>query len=86
MKDKELTRLLQQVHDELEDTGTVSDEQRDLMRDLVSDIHRTLGDEDDEELGIGERLNEAVDQFHQTHPTIAFALRRIVDALARMGI
>lgn len=86
MSDKELTRLLQQVHDELEDTGDVSDEQRELMRDLVTDIHRTLGDDDDEELGVGDRLNEAVDEFHKTHPTLAFALRRIIDALARMGI
>lgn len=86
MADKELTRLLQQVHDELETTGDVSTEDRVLMRELVDDIHRTLGDDDDEELGVGERLNDAVDQFHKTHPTLAFALRRIIDALARMGI
>ena len=86
MSDKQLTELLQQVHDELETHKSVSDEQRVLMRDLMEDINRTLGDDDDEDHGIGDRLNEAVDDFQQSHPTLAFALRRVIDALARMGI
>ena len=86
MSDKELTRLLHDVHTELEDQGAVSDEQRELMRDLMEDIRRTLGDEPTQDLGVGDRLNEAVADFQQSHPTIAFALRRVIDALARMGI
>ncbi len=86
MSDKELTRLLHEVHTELEDQGAVSDEQRELMRDLMDDIRRTLGEEETDDLSVGDRLNEAVDDFQQSHPTIAFTLRRIIDALARMGI
>ncbi|MBT8144137.1 MAG: DUF4404 family protein [Gammaproteobacteria bacterium] len=86
MSDKDLTRLLQAAHDELEDHESVSPEQKRLMRDLMHDIQRTLGDDDDEDLGVGDRLNEAVDDFQQSHPTVAFALRRVMDALARMGI
>ena len=86
MSDKELTQLLQKVHTELEDQGAVSDEQRRLMRELMDDIHRTLGDEPTQDLGVGKRLNEAVGHFDQSHPTIAFALRRVIDALGRMGI
>ena len=86
MSDKELTQLLHEVHTELESQGAVSDEQRDLMRELMDDIRRTLGDEPTHDLGVGERLNEAVGDFQQSHPTIAFALRRVMDALARMGI
>lgn len=86
MADKQLTRLLEQVQDELENPGSVSAEQKELMRDLVEDIHRTLGEDDDEERDIGARLGDAVDEFQQSHPTLAFTLRRIIDALARMGI
>lgn len=86
MSEKELTQLLQEVHTELDGQGAVSDEQRELMRELMDDIRRTLGDEQTHDLGVGERLNEAVGHFQQSHPTIAFALRRVIDALARMGI
>ena len=35
MSDKELTQLLHDVHTELEGQGAVSDEQRELMREVL---------------------------------------------------
>ncbi|MBT8132522.1 MAG: DUF4404 family protein [Gammaproteobacteria bacterium] len=86
MSDKEFIDLLRKVHDELEDTDKVSDEEQLLMRDLMTDIRSRLGDDGDEEDGLGDRLSDAVDQFDSSHPTLSFALRRVMDALAKMGI
>ena len=87
MSEKEFGKLLQQVHDELEDTDKVSDKERVLLADLMQDIRVRLGDSaEDEEHGLGDRLSDAVEQFTQSHPTLAFTLRRMMDALAKMGI
>ena len=86
MSEKELSDLLQEVHVELEDTGKVSEEERRLLAELMTDIRARLGDDADTEHGLGERLGEAVEQFNVSHPTLAFALRRMMDALAKMGI
>ncbi len=86
MSDKELTRLLREVHDELEDTGEVSAEQRELLAELMAEIREHVDERPEDEHGFGERLGEAVEQFAQTHPTLAFTLRRIMDSLAKMGI
>ena len=86
MSDKELTSLLQQVHDELENTEKVTDEERTLLADLMTDIQTHLGDSEEEHQGLGDRLGDAIEQFNQSHPTLAFALRRMMDALGKMGI
>ncbi|MDH3645612.1 MAG: DUF4404 family protein [Gammaproteobacteria bacterium] len=86
MSEKELTDLLHEVHNELEDTQTVSDKERQLLAELMTDIRARLGDDNDAEHGLGDRLGDAAEQFAQSHPTLAFALRRVMDALAKMGI
>ncbi len=86
MSEKELGELLHQVQVELEDTAKVSDEERLLLAELMTDIRARLGDREVAEHGLGERLGDAVEQFNRSHPTLAFALRRMMDALAKMGI
>lgn len=86
MPEKELSELLQKVHAELDDGDALSDEERVLLTELMADVRSRLGEEDDAEHGLGDRLDDAVEQFTQSHPTLAFALRRIMDVLARMGI
>ncbi|MBT8136749.1 MAG: DUF4404 family protein [Gammaproteobacteria bacterium] len=86
MSDKELSQLLHQVHSELEDTEKVSEEERALLAQLMSDIKGHIGPTDEQHQGLGDRLDEAVGQFNQSHPTLAFALRRMMDALSKMGI
>ncbi len=86
MREKELSELLHEVHAELDDTDKVSDEERLLLAELMADIRTRIGDEADDEQGLGERLGDAVEQFNVSHPTLAFALRRMMDALSKMGI
>jgi len=86
MSHKELTDLLHQVHTELEGTDKVSDDERALLAELMTDIRARIGEDTDAEHSLGERLSDAVEQFNQSHPTLAFALRRMMDALGKMGI
>lgn len=86
MADKELRELLRQVHVELDETDAVSDEERQLLDKLMIDIRARLGESDEDEHGLGDRLDDAIEQFNVSHPTLAFALRRIMDALGKMGI
>ena len=86
MGEKELSALLRKVHNELEDTERVSAEERQLLAELMTDIRAQLGDDGGTEHSLPDRLGDAVEQFNQSHPTLAFALRRVMDALAKMGI
>lgn len=88
MPRQQLNDMLQRLHRELEHADSVSGPQRELLREITDDIDRLLGEAEpgDEAHGLGERVTEAVGRFEQSHPNIAFALRRVVDALGRMGI
>lgn len=86
MVDKEFRELLRQVHTELDDTDTVSEEERLLLEELMTDIRGRLGKTEDEEDGLGDRLEDSIEQFTASHPTLAFTLRRVMDALGKMGI
>ena len=80
--------MLQRLHQELEQPGGVSDTERQQLQELMGDIERVLAEDQpqEEHHGVGDRVTDAVERFEQSHPNIAFALRRVVDALGRMGI
>jgi len=88
MTDKNLSELLEQLHNELGSTDALDDKGRELLRDLNADIQKLLersegGDSDDSLL---ERVQESIDHFEATHPTLTSALSHILNALNNAGI
>jgi hypothetical protein len=85
---EDLREQLAALHAALGDGESVGPEARELLRAVMEDIERVLdieaGDERDE--GLVDRLREAVGDFEESHPTLAEAAGRVIDALARMGI
>ena len=88
MSDKNLAELLEQLHNELDNTDAVDEKGRELLRALNADIEELLerseGAQSDDSLL--ERLQESIDHFEVTHPTLTAALSHIVNALNNAGI
>jgi hypothetical protein len=88
MTDQKLSKLLEQLHTELDSTEAVDDKGRELLRALNADIQelleRSTGTQSDDSLL--ERLQESMDHFEATHPALTLALSRIMTALNNAGI
>ncbi len=87
MTDNKLTQLLEQLHNELSNAEAVDEKGRDLLRALSADIHDLLErSEDDSSDSLLERLQESIDHFEATHPTLTSTLSHLLTALSNAGI
>jgi len=88
MSDKNLSQLLEELHNELDNTDAVDEKGRELLRALNTDIEELLkrseGEGSDDSLL--ERLQESIDHFEVTHPALTSALSHIMTALNNAGI
>jgi rubrerythrin len=90
MSDENLRKLLEQLHDELEHVGSVDEKGDELLRHLNADIRDLLkrsgkgkGQPDDSVL---KRLEDAIDHFEVTHPTLTTMLSEMMTILSNAGI
>lgn len=89
---EDLQAMLRKVHAELENTEGLDEQEEQTLRELLDDIEERLDELDDEQDGrdadadLGERVTAAMGDFQVAHPTLAFALRRLVDTLQKIGI
>jgi hypothetical protein len=88
--DKQLREHLEELHSELASTEAVDDRSRELLGEILGDI-QTLLDRSgeargDEPEGLVDRLREATRHFEESHPTLAAAVGRVVNALSNLGI
>lgn len=88
MDDKELRELLEKVHAEIEQTQTVDENGRELLRDLERDIRELLArsQEKQSELPIVERLDNTIKYFEVTHPDLTATLSELMTILSNAGI
>ena len=88
MPDKNLTELLEQLHDELDNTKAVDEKGRQLLRSLNADIEELLDRSKDVESddSLLERLQESIDYFEATHPKLTTALSQMLNILNNAGI
>ena len=88
MSEKDLTQLLEQLHNELNNTQAVDDKGRELLRTLNTDIQKLL--EQSEDTGADDslldRLQETIDHFGEEHPALASVLSSLMTALNNAGI
>ncbi|MBK7316971.1 MAG: DUF4404 family protein [Anaerolineales bacterium] len=84
MENKELEKLLEKLHAELEKVDSVDEEGMQLLRGIEQDINELLNQTDrDTMLG---RLREAIQQFEVSHPTLTAMLSEISSILNIAGI
>jgi hypothetical protein len=90
MDNEELHKLLDQLHDEINNAGTVDEKGNQLLRDLDGDIRalleRSEGLSGHSESSLIERLESALDHFEVTHPDLTMLISRLLESLSNAGI
>lgn len=87
MTDQKLRELLEQLHNELEQTASVDEKGREMLAHLSADIQKLLGpSKSPSQLSILTQLQDAIDHFEVDHPAITSALSQILNALNNAGI
>ena len=88
MDDKELRELLEKVHAEIEQTKSVDENGRELLRDLEADIRGLLARSQGRqpEPPIVERLDNTIKYFEVTHPDLTATLSELMTILSNAGI
>ncbi|MEW6083191.1 MAG: DUF4404 family protein [Chloroflexota bacterium] len=88
MADKNLSKLLEELHDALDTTQAVDEKGRKLLRALNEDIKELLERSEgaDSEEPFLERLRETITHFENTHPAFTSTLSRLLTALSNAGI
>ena len=82
MPNDTLKQQLQQLHSTLQQQPELSNEDRQLVKQIAQDIER-LGAKDDD---LNDRIRQQAIEFEQQHPALAEALRQVVDTLGRIGV
>jgi len=90
MTDENLRKLLEQLHDELERAESVDDKGDELLRHLNADISNLLKrsgkDKAHSDESLLDRLEDAIDHFEVSHPTLTTMLSEMMTILSNAGI
>ena len=90
MNDQELCQLLEKLRDEIEATESVDVRERELLRDLESDIHKLLERCEAEQIHSHpltiRRLEDAIEYMAVNHPTLTDMLSRMSTILSNAGV
>jgi hypothetical protein len=90
MNDKELCKLLEQLHSEIEATQSVDEKEREMLRDLDADIQDLLERCKAEQVETHpitiRRLEDAIDYMTVNHPTLTAMLSNMLNTLSNAGV
>ena len=90
MDDRELCKLLEQLHAEIEGTKSVDEKERGLLRELDADIRELLERCEAEQVETHpltlQRFEDAIDSLAVNHPTLTAMLTNISTILSNAGI
>ena len=90
MDNKELSKLLLQLLDQIKNAQAVDGEGKKLLRDLEGDIHALI--EHSEEMPLQmhssgvQNLESALTHFEVTHPEMTLLISRLLNFLSNSGI
>jgi Domain of unknown function (DUF4404) len=82
----QLQRSLAQLHDVLVGTPRVDAASKQLLRDVLGDIERLLGNGAVEAAQSQSRLEALAVEFEAEHPSLSASLREFIDLLGRAGM
>jgi len=90
MNDQELCQLLEQLHNEIEATKTVDAKERELLRDLETDIRELLERCEAEPVQTHpltvQRMEDAIEYMAVNHPTLTAMLTNMSIILSNAGV
>ncbi len=86
MAEQELRNLLDQLRGELDHADQLDDSQRDLLRTLAADIEKRLDPSVEDDAPLVSGLQEAIERFETSHPTLTTMLSDALSALSNAGI
>jgi hypothetical protein len=86
MTDQKLRELLEQLHNELEQTASVDEKGREMLAHLNTDIQKLLEPSEVADRSILKQVQDAIDHFEVEHPAITSALSQILNTLSNAGI
>jgi hypothetical protein len=90
MDDNDSRKLLQQLHDEINNLQSVDEKSSDLLRDIDGDIRSLLERSGEKTTEVHPtiigRLEDAVGEFEVTHPELTALISKVLDSLSIAGI
>jgi flagellar biosynthesis/type III secretory pathway protein FliH len=90
MEDQELRKLIESLHAEIQNTHTVDEKSQELLAHLESDIRKLLAQTGAVTAPVHpstlRRMQEGLDQFEVTHPTLTILISKLMEALSNVGI
>ncbi len=91
MPERRVRETLDELGRQIRAARTLGEGEREELDRLVGEIEARLdrgasGEEGAEEPSLLQRLTEAAERFEASHPRLAEAVGRVVDALAALGI
>jgi thiamine biosynthesis lipoprotein ApbE len=90
MEDQELRQLVEKLHDEIQNTQTVDEKGQELLAHLDSDIRKLLAQTGGVAAPVHpstlRRLEESLDHFEATHPTLTILISRVLEGFSNVGI
>ena len=90
MNDQALRNLLERIEREIEQTEPDDEKGRKLLRHIEADIRAFRERPEDKwrepEDSFIERMNDAIDHFQITHPTLTTMISQMLNILSNAGI
>ena len=90
MDDKKLRKLLESLHDEIDNAGKVDEKGRTLLVELDVQIRELLARSETASMAprpaLRRGLENALRHFEVTHPELTMAISRLLETLSNAGI
>ncbi len=82
----ELKAKIEGLRQELQTASQITPEERDLWTSMMTDIVNLSNSDNEVEQSFRKSLEEKGAAYEAEHPKITFAVRQVLDMLAKMGI
>ena len=90
MDDQELRKLIEQLHAEIQNTQSVDEKGQELLVHLEADIQKLLAQSGGVTTPVHpstlQRLEESLDHFEASHPTLTILLSKVLEGFSNVGI
>ena len=90
MEAQELRELIEKLHAEIQNTHIVDEKGQELLLHLESDIRGLLAQSGGRgtpvRISTIRRMEQGLDHFEVTHPTLTILLSKLLEALSNVGI
>ena len=90
MANEERRKLLEEFRNQVAQAESLDEEGRNLLLSLDKEIQKLIESSDDETIDtpdtVLEQLQESIERFEETHPTLTLTLSQMMTVLSNAGI